>query len=161
MHHVGSLYILTYDARKLKHKIITYWLSYVYVSYNCNLLVWGDLYSGVNTPTFQRNLLLVSSQMMSNKFFHFVSLLFALQTIHFQNTCIHTLISVIVYSHYLSFLWFSDLMEIHYIGRYSVVGIATHYGLECPGIESRKRRDIPHLSRPALRPTASGQMNYR
>ena len=109
--------------------------------------------------TFQRNLLPVSSQMMSNKFLYFLTLFFALQTFHFQNTCIHTLISVIVYPHYLSFLCFSDLMEIHYISRYSVVGIATHYGLDCSGIESRKGRDIPQLSTPALGPTASCQMN--
>ena len=35
----------------------------------------------------------------------------------------------------------------------SVVGIATAYGLESPGIESRWGPDFPHLSRPALRPT--------
>jgi hypothetical protein len=35
-------------------------------------------------------------------------------------------------------------------GRYSSVGIATRYGLEGPGIESRWGRDFPHLSRPAL-----------
>ena len=34
-----------------------------------------------------------------------------------------------------------------------VVGIATAYGLDGPGIESRLGRDFPHLSRPALRPT--------
>jgi len=33
------------------------------------------------------------------------------------------------------------------------VGIATHYGLNGPGIESRWRRDFTHPSRPALRPT--------
>jgi hypothetical protein len=33
------------------------------------------------------------------------------------------------------------------------VGIATDYGLEGPGIESRWGRDFPHLSRPALGPT--------
>jgi len=31
-----------------------------------------------------------------------------------------------------------------------VVGIATCYGLDGPGIESRWGRDFPHLSRPAL-----------
>jgi hypothetical protein len=98
-------------------QFIIYWLSYV--PYDCNLLVCGALYSGVNTRTFQRNLLPVSSQMLSNKFLYFVSLLFALQTFHFQSTCSHTLISVTVHPHYLIFLWFSDLMEIHYIGRYS------------------------------------------
>ena len=36
----------------------------------------------------------------------------------------------------------------------SVVGIATGYGLDSPGIESRwGGRDSPHLSRPALGPT--------
>ena len=35
----------------------------------------------------------------------------------------------------------------------SVVGIATAYRLDGPGIESRWGRDFPHLSRPALRPT--------
>ena len=38
-------------------------------------------------------------------------------------------------------------------GPGSVVGIATGYGLEGPGIESRWRRDFVHLSRPALLPT--------
>jgi hypothetical protein len=33
-------------------------------------------------------------------------------------------------------------------GPGSVVGIATVYGLDGPGIESRWRRDFPHLSRP-------------
>jgi hypothetical protein len=38
-------------------------------------------------------------------------------------------------------------------GPGSVVGIATGYGLDGPGIESRWGRDFPHLSRPALRST--------
>jgi hypothetical protein len=38
-------------------------------------------------------------------------------------------------------------------GPGSVVGIATVYGLDGPGIESRWGRDFPHLSRPVLRPT--------
>jgi hypothetical protein len=38
-------------------------------------------------------------------------------------------------------------------GPGSVVGIATAYGLDDPGIESRWGRDFPHLSRPALWPT--------
>jgi hypothetical protein len=38
-------------------------------------------------------------------------------------------------------------------GPGSVVGIATAYGLESPGIESQWGRDFPHLSRPAVRPT--------
>jgi hypothetical protein len=35
----------------------------------------------------------------------------------------------------------------------SSVVIATAYGLDGPGIESRWGRDFPHLSRPALGPT--------
>jgi len=35
----------------------------------------------------------------------------------------------------------------------SSVGIATGYGLDGPGIESRWGLDFPHLSRPALGPT--------
>jgi hypothetical protein len=38
-------------------------------------------------------------------------------------------------------------------GPVSVVGIATGYGLDGPGIKSRWRRDFPHLSRPTLGPT--------
>jgi hypothetical protein len=38
-------------------------------------------------------------------------------------------------------------------GPGSVVGIATAYGLDGLGIESRWGRDFLHLSRPALRPT--------
>jgi hypothetical protein len=34
-----------------------------------------------------------------------------------------------------------------------VIGVATRYELDGPGIESRWRREFPHLSRPALRPT--------
>jgi hypothetical protein len=38
-------------------------------------------------------------------------------------------------------------------GPGSSVDIATGYGLDVPGIESRWERDFPHLSRPALGPT--------
>ena len=38
-------------------------------------------------------------------------------------------------------------------GPGSVVGIATGYGLDGPGIESRWGRDFPRLSRPAMGPT--------
>jgi hypothetical protein len=39
------------------------------------------------------------------------------------------------------------------MGRDSVVGIASRYGLDGPGIESRWGRDFPHPSRPTLGPT--------
>ena len=55
---------------------------------------------------------------------------------------------------------FTLYIEIYYqlsvflVGRDSSVGIATRYGLDGPGIESRwERRDFPHQSRPALGPT--------
>jgi hypothetical protein len=38
-------------------------------------------------------------------------------------------------------------------GPGSSVDIATYYGLDGPGIESRWGRDLSHTSRPALRPT--------
>ena len=38
-------------------------------------------------------------------------------------------------------------------GPGGVDGIATGYGLDGPGIESRWGRDFPHLSRPTLGPT--------
>jgi hypothetical protein len=38
-------------------------------------------------------------------------------------------------------------------GTGSIVGIATAYGLDGPGIESQWGRDFLHLSRPTLRPT--------
>jgi len=38
-------------------------------------------------------------------------------------------------------------------GPGSSVGIATGYGLDGPGLESRWGRDFPHLSRPVLGPT--------
>jgi hypothetical protein len=43
--------------------------------------------------------------------------------------------------------------SIHDVGRDSVVGIATRYGLDGPGIESRRGQDFPHPSTPALGPT--------
>jgi hypothetical protein len=39
------------------------------------------------------------------------------------------------------------------MGRDSSVGIATRYGLDGPGIESRWGRDFPHPPRPAPGPT--------
>ena len=54
----------------------------------------------------------------------------------------------------LFYLWSSS-------GPGSVVGIATGYGLDGPGIESRWGRDFPHLSRPALGPTQHLYNRYR
>jgi hypothetical protein len=39
------------------------------------------------------------------------------------------------------------------VGQGSVVGIATRYGLEGPGIQSRWGRSFPYPSRPALWPS--------
>jgi hypothetical protein len=41
----------------------------------------------------------------------------------------------------------------HIVDRSSSVGIATRYGLDGPGIESRWGPDFPHPSRTALGPT--------
>jgi hypothetical protein len=51
--------------------------------------------------------------------------------------------------------FFQDILlpTYSYVGRGSSVGIATRYGLDGPGIESWRRRDFPHPSRPALWPT--------
>jgi hypothetical protein len=38
------------------------------------------------------------------------------------------------------------------VGQDSAVGIATHYGLDSPGIESQWGQDFPHPSRMALGP---------
>jgi hypothetical protein len=51
--------------------------------------------------------------------------------------------------------------DVFRMGRDSSVGIATHYGREGPGIESRCGRDFPHLSRPALVPTQPLVNGYR
>jgi len=42
---------------------------------------------------------------------------------------------------------------IYHTGRDNSVRIATRYGLDSPGIESRYWRDFPQPSRPALGPT--------
>ena len=55
-------------------------------------------------------------------------------------------------------IYFSMLFVNHYLastygiicGAGSVVGIATGYGLDSPGIVSRWGRDFPHLSRPDI-----------
>jgi hypothetical protein len=43
----------------------------------------------------------------------------------------------------------------------SLEGIATGYGLDGPGIESRWERVFPHLARPALGPTQLPVNGYR
>jgi hypothetical protein len=45
------------------------------------------------------------------------------------------------------------MYQLHKITGDGSVGIATRYGLDGQGIDSRWERDFPHLSRPALRPT--------
>jgi hypothetical protein len=51
------------------------------------------------------------------------------------------------------FLVFTLYLAYVLTGPGSVVGIATAYELDGPGIESRWGRDFPHLSRSALKPT--------
>jgi hypothetical protein len=50
---------------------------------------------------------------------------------------------------------YSRIFILTLCGPGSVVGIATGYGLDGPGIESQWGRDFLHLSRPALGPTQS------
>ena len=50
---------------------------------------------------------------------------------------------------------------IYIVGRDSSVGIETRYGLNGPEIESRWRRDFPHLSRPAWSPPSLLYNGYR
>ena len=63
------------------------------------------------------------------------------------------------YDSSLSLLFPTNLQRAFHAGNFpdsgpgSVVGIATAYELDGPGIESRWRRNFPHLSRPALRAT--------
>ena len=59
---------------------------------------------------------------------------------------------------------YCDLMHMtlyQYVDRDSSVGIATRYGIDGPGIESRWKRDFPHSSRPALGPTQPPTQWYR
>jgi hypothetical protein len=48
---------------------------------------------------------------------------------------------------------YSETLPESIVARDSSVGIATCYGLEGPGMESRWGRDFPHLSKPAFGPT--------
>jgi hypothetical protein len=57
----------------------------------------------------------------------------------------------------VSYAFIYTYVHISYVyivwSRDSSVGIATRYGLDGPGIESRWQQDFPHPSRPVLRPT--------
>ena len=50
-------------------------------------------------------------------------------------------------------MWGGNIEIIAVTDIYGWAGIATHYALDGPGIESRWGRDFPHPSRPALGPT--------
>jgi hypothetical protein len=49
--------------------------------------------------------------------------------------------------------FFTSIRLTYCLGPGSSFGIATDYGLDGPGIESRWRRDFSRTSRPALGPT--------
>ena len=56
--------------------------------------------------------------------------------------------------HFSFLIYFNNLSSTCFdCGPGNSVRIATGYGLDGPGIESRWGRDFPHLSRPALGPT--------
>jgi hypothetical protein len=65
---------------------------------------------------------------------------------HFKRNVVHVAVPAV---QILFWHWVCKLVG----SRDSVVGIATRYGLDGPGIESQWGRDFPQLSRPALRPT--------
>jgi len=66
----------------------------------------------------------------------------------------HHIISIITLSecHSWNYYLVNSYQPVTTSGLGSVFGIATGYGLDGPGIESRRRRHFPHLSRPALGP---------
>jgi hypothetical protein len=53
----------------------------------------------------------------------------------------------------ITYIYFIMIRSVVCTGRDSSAGIATRYGLDGPGMESRWGRDFPHPSRPALGPT--------
>ena len=57
------------------------------------------------------------------------------------------------YYYYYYYYYYYCCYYYYYVDRNSAVVIATRYGLNGPRIECRWRRDLPHLSRPALGPT--------
>ena len=70
------------------------------------------------------------------------------ESLHWTRECIFINYIIIYYINYINFI-----VLIHYFcGPSSSVGIATHYGLDGPGIESRWG-EILRPSRPALGPT--------
>jgi hypothetical protein len=72
--------------------------------------------------------------------------------------CILTLITTCVFHVCLfipAFLKSNACPKNSIVGRHSVVGIATRYGPDGPGIESRKGRDFLHPSRATLGLTRS------
>ena len=79
----------------------------------------------------------------------------------------HTRVYIYIYTHTYTYTHTHIYIHIYiymyiYGGRESSVGIATRYGLDSPGIESRWGRDFPHPSRLALGPTQPPlQWGYR
>jgi hypothetical protein len=77
---------------------------------------------------------------------------FLLSRIMMSGLLLGMILSVVTWHSSLvgSIIW---LPYLHDMGRDSVVGIATRYELDGPGIESRWGRDFQHPSGPALGPT--------
>jgi hypothetical protein len=68
--------------------------------------------------------------------------------------CVITVTKISIHTFYdLRCYFIITLLIRHKWGRDSSVGIATRYGLDGPGTESRWGRDFPHPYRPALGPT--------
>ena len=61
----------------------------------------------------------------------------------------------------MTYRMFLTILNFKCEGRDSSVGIATRYGLDVPGIDSRYGRDFPNPFRPALGPTSLLYNAYR
>jgi hypothetical protein len=70
-------------------------------------------------------------------------------------------ISVYVCAKFYVFSYFLVKISVYNSGTDGVVGIATGYGLDGPGIKSRWGQGFPQLSRPALGPPSHLYNGYR
>jgi len=146
---IWNVYKTPVSISLLKYLKLCYLYIYIYITSNTKTLVrWGCLYMIAAN---------IVSYWSCSKFWRTVSkyILSALCKAKFR-VVYHTLILLFwrllfLLPSYgrLSF----RLCLTHYCGPGSSVGIATGYGLDGPGIESRWGWDFPHLSRPVLGPT--------
>jgi hypothetical protein len=115
-----------------------------------------------NTATCKRKLILMIIHSHQRKFFGTMVALPKLSTFLQFSTRIGTCYASCLLKHTSNNLWICSNVFLYcsltchqhiYYGPGSSVGIATNYGLDGPGIESRWGRNFSHTSRPALGPT--------